>query len=83
MCTGVEGEEIDPEDAKKNGWKFGWKINEGEENPLPTWPDPTEMINNLFMDPEVNELQILILSVIISFLDLTIIPCVFALYCAI
>lgn len=77
--SGIEGEEIDPEDVKKNGWKFGWKINKGEENPLPTWPDPTEMINNLFMDPEVNELQ----TFIILFLDLAIIPCIFALYCII
>ena len=52
-----EGEEIDPEDVKKNGWKFGWEINEGEENPLPTWPDINEMINNIFGGPQVNELQ--------------------------
>ena len=52
-----EGEEIDPEDVKKNGWKFGWEINEGEKNPLPTWPDINEMINNIFGGPQVNELQ--------------------------
>ena len=76
----VEGEDIeDAEDFKKNGWKFRWTINEGEENPLPTWPDPAEMINNLFMDPEVNESQ----TFIILFLNLAIIPCIFALYCAI
>ena len=74
----VEGEDIeDAEDFKKNGWKFRWTINEGEENPLPTWPDPAEMIQNLFMDPEVNELQ----TFIILFLDPAIIPCIFALYC--
>ena len=63
-----EGEEIDPEDVKKNGWKFGWEINEGEENPLPTWPDINEMINNIFGGPQVNELQ----TFIILFLGLAI-----------
>ena len=63
-----EGEEIDPEDVKKNGWKFGWEINEGEENPLPTWPDINEMINNIFGGPQVNELQ----TFIILFLGLSI-----------
>ena len=36
------------EDIKENGWKFGWKAKEGEENPMPTWPDPKEMIEQLF-----------------------------------
>ena len=63
-----EDEEIDPEDVKKNGWKFGWEINEGEEHPIPTWPDINIMINNIFRGPEVNELQ----TFIILFLDLAI-----------
>ena len=45
----------DPEDVKKNGWKFGWKENDGEENPMPVWPDHEEMLEQLIQGAEDEE----------------------------
>ena len=45
----------DPEDVKKNGWKFGWKEKDGEENPMPFWPDHEEMLEQLIQGAEDEE----------------------------
>ncbi len=43
------------EDVEKNGWKFGWKPKEGEEDLRPTWPDADEMIQGMIEDGEEDE----------------------------
>ena len=47
---------IDLVDIKKNGWKFGWKEKESEVNPLPTWPEAKEQIDEMLgIGPEEDE----------------------------
>ena len=47
---------IDLVDIKKNGWKFGWIEKEGEVNPLPTWPEAKEQIDEMLgIGPEEDE----------------------------
>ena len=35
---------IKVEDFKKNGWKFGWKPNNDEDDCLPPWPNVKEAL---------------------------------------
>ena len=39
-----ENKDVDLEDFKKNGWKFGWKPNNDEDDCLPPWPNVKEAL---------------------------------------
>ena len=44
------------EDFKANGWKFGWRLPEGKEDPIPRWPDLQRQIDDLMgVDEEEEE----------------------------
>ena len=42
-------DQVDLEDFKKNGWKFGWKT---DEVCLPPWPDVQEALEGFFDEDE-------------------------------